>query len=343
MLRFSNLFLFKLLIGRRKPATVKTIKINEKIKSIIQDTDKEITLDNIGIFGDEINKQIEILNKYKNQKFQNIELNSENIFIWGDIHCDYNSLKTSFLKIINNNEINLGNAYIIFLGDYIDRGTLPLQTLLFLLKIKNLFKDKCILLKGNHEILETNGSGMYISEVTPAETVDFLYEYLKSETVNKICTFLTNLPYCLIIKIKSEKLFFVHGGIPPNRYLDTFNLESLISGTEKTEETILKTLLWGDPVNFPFKYNDIDTRFQFGEKQFTDFMKKNGLSVLIRSHEPIENGYKYMYDNKLLTIFSTGGEDNEDSGYNGTVKNPVFFEISENCKFITHIIFDNKS
>jgi hypothetical protein len=58
-------------------------------------------------------------------------------------------------------------------------------------------------------------------------------------------------------------------------------------------------------------------------------MKKNGYDFLIRSHEYVENGFRYSFDNRLITLFSTGGEKNDDSFYSQEVPTPAFAVIKE--------------
>jgi len=42
----------------------------------------------------------------------------------------------------------------------------------------------------------------------------------------------------------------------------------------------------------------------FGEKPLKEFLEKNGFDYLIRTHQLQKEGYRYVFDNKVLTIFS---------------------------------------
>ena len=46
------------------------------------------------------------------------------------------------------------------------------------------------------------------------------------------------------------------------------------------------------------------TGTQLGPDVTEDFLKTNGLELLIRSHEVKENGYDLMHNGKCITIFS---------------------------------------
>lgn len=66
----------------------------------------------------------------------------------GDIHGCYHTL----LKLLLQVEYQEGIDRIIFLGDYIDRGLKSYEVVSFLIELeKNVGKDMCICLMGNHE------------------------------------------------------------------------------------------------------------------------------------------------------------------------------------------------
>lgn len=51
-----------------------------------------------------------------------------------------------------------------------------------------------------------------------------------------------------------------------------------------------------------------ETEFvEFGEEAFAEFMDQIRAKVMIRSHEPEESGAKIMFNGRLVTIFSNGG------------------------------------
>ena len=51
-------------------------------------------------------------------------------------------------------------------------------------------------------------------------------------------------------------------------------------------------------------------------------MVANKIDRIFRSHEPVQNGIEAFYDNRLYTVFSTGGTKNQVTGY-PDVENPV--------------------
>ena len=58
--------------------------------------------------------------------------------------------------------------------------------------------------------------------------------------------------------------------------------------------------------------------------------------MIIRSHELVDNGYKYQFNNKLLTVFSA-------PNYGGRVGNTgSILKIDENSKFNFITIHEHK-
>jgi hypothetical protein len=65
----------------------------------------------------------------------------------------------------------------------------------------------------------------------------------------------------------------------------------------------------------PVEMQRMNPRFNFGRRQFSAFMQRTGMDVLVRGHEQIERGFEVFYDfgdRMLLDLFSAGGFDNDD-------------------------------
>ena len=62
---------------------------------------------------------------------------------------------------------------------------------------------------------------------------------------------------------------------------------------------------------FTESFRGKDIKF-FGKDVFTDFMRENKLDYLIRAHERFPEGYKWFFNKRLLSIFSS-------ANYRGTV------------------------
>ncbi|MBY9013290.1 MAG: hypothetical protein KGD70_13030, partial [Candidatus Lokiarchaeota archaeon] len=92
----------------------------------------------------------------------------------------------------------------------------------------------------------------------------------------------------------------------------------------ESESKSLMQLMWNDPKSnlkgFSDSFRGPDIK-NFGEDVFNVFMKINKLKYLIRSHELFSEGFKWFFNKRLLSIFSSGN-------YRG--KNPASYAIIKN-------------
>lgn len=98
----------------------------------------------------------------------------------------------------------------------------------------------------------------------------------------------------------------MHGGISPNiEHLDSIRTIDRFEEVPN-QKCAFSDILWSDPSE------DIDTIEEnprgagvlFGEKLVSQFLHKNGVSSIFRSHQLAMNGYHYSYNNKVTTIWS---------------------------------------
>ncbi len=178
---------------------------------------------------------------------------------------------------------------ILYLGDYVDRGSRQLETLAFVLHLKMERPDKVVLLRGNHETERMNRSYGFYRTVAARYSIDLFRE---------IVSLYEKLPIAAVVR---NEYFMAHGGIAKGvKELDQ------IGGLDHQDERY-KEFFWNDPSE------DIETfepNFQrgayhlYGEKAVKDFLQENDLSRMIRAHEVQEKGYRYYFDKRLLSIFS---------------------------------------
>ena len=258
------------------------------------------------------------------------EKDDKRLVIIGDTHCDFNSLAALFDKLSLSAYDYFDNATFIFLGDYLDRGNILFEYLMLLVGFKKLLGDRCIFMKGNHELIEYNeASGKLESMVRPADTCPTLNSYCGTdkEFLAKFADYFSNLPYYILLKTAKGTDLLVHGGIPRDAIIDKCTIshdtgEMLIDGDDRIREMALDNMIWADPRPDRFKLQGGGSRFEFGYEQFERFVVANKIDRIFRSHEPVKNGIEAFYYNRLYTVFSTGGTKNQVTGY-PDVENPV--------------------
>lgn len=274
------------------------------------------------------------------------------VVVIGDIHCDYKSLAAILFKLSVSEYDYFEKAYFVFLGDYLDRGSTLLEPLLLLMDLQRILDRRMIMLRGNHELIRYNELTQQLeSSVIPQESAPTLNEYCgtNKEFLSKFGFFYKTLPTYVYLKAGDDNILLTHGSIPRQDFVNSFrfnqddgsivfesefllheNLEiekmvfddSLRTKTTKLNadlllhrNQILYDMIWGDPKENDINYRQSRGRFNFGKPQFEEYANKNRISRLFRSHEPVDFGFKAFFDNRLFTIFSTGGSQNEQSGY----------------------------
>ncbi len=223
----------------------------------------------------------------KEEKFLILERDSYTIV--GDLHGDFKSLE----YILNNSKSNK----IIFLGDYIDRGEEQLETIISLFLLKQNYPENVFLLRGNHEPI----IGL---EPHPHDFPLHLSRYEKWISLYKeFLDIFQELPYAAYVK---NSAILLHGGPPINLkdniidYFEVFN----------PSKNLLEQILWNDPSDEIDMYeeNPRGAGYLFGWRITEHALKITGTKIIVRAHEPCDNGYKFNHGGKVLTIFSRKGK-----------------------------------
>lgn len=178
---------------------------------------------------------------------------------------------------------------MIFLGDYIDRGRRQLENLAYVLDLKLERPDDVVLLRGNHETQRMNTGYGFLRVVR---------SYYSQELYEEISNLYRKLPISSVIH---ENRFLVHGGIPEGvEKVD--EIDKLSVEDQRYEE-----MMWNDPQEGldSFSFNRLRGGYKvFGRGAVDDFLESNCLSGIIRAHQCFPDGYKYFFDERLLTVFS---------------------------------------
>jgi len=151
----------------------------------------------------------------------------------GDIHGNYNRLMSLWKKINYNDE----EDFLIFLGDYIDRGKDSIKVLEFIMDLKQNNKNiHCLF--GNHELMfmdyyDHNGltNNVYEDWIRRCNGGDITLEQFQSYMIkdnvkmNKIIDFIYNLD---VYNEDIDEFFFVHAGIDPTKDIHQQSLFDLV-------------------------------------------------------------------------------------------------------------------
>jgi len=221
--------------------------------------------------------------------------------ICGDIHGQFSDL----LKLFNIGGDPATTRYL-FLGDFVDRGKNSVETICLILALKCRFPLTFFLIRGNHELAPINRVFGFFNEVERRfKNGNSLKLYLKFNEV------FNHMPLAAVI---DGNAFCCHGGLSP--LLKSLNCIRAIQRPVLPRMTGLASdLLWSDPddedVTEWERQDDPDSNpkhrgigYLWGIDAHEKFLKRNKLKLLIRAHECVDDGYRWMFGRQLVTIFS---------------------------------------
>lgn len=219
-----------------------------------------------------------------------LELSSP-ITICGDIHGQLYDLFELFDKATEGRGI--GDQKFLFMGDYVDRGFFSVETFAYLCCLKLKYKDQFYLLRGNHECRQVN------------QTYGFYHESVLNyghSGIWSLCNEVFDLlPMAALI---DGRVFSVHGGLSPKITLIE-SIALLKRQVDLPSTGPLCDLCWSDPGDTDNWYeNQRGAGWLFGAPQVKEFCHQNGLDFITRSHQLAMEGFKWFFDQQLVTVWS---------------------------------------
>lgn len=219
----------------------------------------------------------------------------------------------------NNLILNPLNRHILFNGDIIDRGEMSLELLLLILSLKLFASDMVHINRGNHE------DGVISKEYGYKKSIDIAYINEQSKVIFDLSQELFDvLPLATVIY---DQVIVLHGGLPRFSNI-TLNMIKEFPRKEfkrwvkdSFNNTCMIDILWSDP----FPDNELDEHVkqlpQNTEKIFyfdnpyrgsiyytrhllEEFLTRNNLKLVVRSHEAVCSGFDIHHQGQLLTLFS---------------------------------------
>ena len=220
--------------------------------------------------------------------------------IVGDLHGDLKSLvhileDSKFLSKARSG----GDVLLIFLGDYGDRGTHSPEVYYVILKLKEMFPERVILMKGNHE----GPSDLLASPHELPIQMKNKFGNKGSEAYLKLRELFNHLYTGVIIE---DRYVLLHGGAPSQA---TTVKDIAYAHETHPRERHLEEILWSDPWN-GIKGTIASPRGAgrlFGEDVTKRLLTMLNVKALIRGHQSCPDGYKTDHSQKVLTLFSRKG------------------------------------
>eukprot|EP00760_Papus_ankaliazontas_P035069 PhM_4_TR7605/c1_g1_i1/m.49382/K04460/PPP5C; serine/threonine-protein phosphatase 5 len=213
----------------------------------------------------------------------------EEITVCGDIHGQFYDLRNIF-KI--NGVPSTTNRYL-FNGDVVDRGSYSVECFLTMMAYKILYPKHFFLSRGNHEGLNLNKVYGFEGEMVQKysrELFDLSHDVFRA------------LPLAHTI---NRKVFTVHGGLFSRDGVTIDEINKVSRSRDIPEDGLMCEMLWSDPQPLRGRApNKRGVGVAFGPDVTEEFLKTNGLDLVVRSHEVKDDGYVVEHDGKCITVFS---------------------------------------
>eukprot|EP00931_Biecheleriopsis_adriatica_P020780 TRINITY_DN13787_c0_g1_i4.p1 TRINITY_DN13787_c0_g1~~TRINITY_DN13787_c0_g1_i4.p1 ORF type:complete len:834 (-),score=140.20 TRINITY_DN13787_c0_g1_i4:59-2560(-) len=239
------------------------------------------------------------------------------IKVYGDIHGQFLDLMRLFARYkapTDGEGGDIDSMDYLFLGDFVDRGAFSLETvcLLFALKVK--YPQQIHLIRGNHEDPTINAIYGFRDECRRRlnEEPDD-----PESCWNKFNIAFEWLPLGAIIE---DKILCVHGGIggSVNTVAEVNSMQRPLTVAQIPQtsfEQRITDLLWSDPsdndsiagvtLNETRDPDGTGRIVKFGPDRVESFLEKNKpLSMIIRAHECVMDGFERFANGRLITVFS---------------------------------------
>ncbi|MGQ9647558.1 MAG: metallophosphoesterase family protein [Thermodesulfobacteriota bacterium] len=172
---------------------------------------------------------------------------------------------------------------VVFLGDYVDRGSQSEENIHFLLQLKLKHPEDVFLLAGNHE-------GYMVKEFYPVS----FWRSLSQKEREAYGTLFSKFP---LAATSSNGILALHGALPDLETLEDF--KGIAWGDENWNR-----IVWGDFLEMDIEETeDWGGRPQYGRPYFERLMQQYRKQVLIRSHQP--HAPPLMFQNRCITIFTS--------------------------------------
>jgi len=211
------------------------------------------------------------------------------VTICGDIHGQFHDLMELFKIAGKPPDVNY-----LFLGDYVDRGYFSVETVTLLIAMKVKYTDRMTILRGNHESRSLT------------QVYGFYDECSRKYGTPNVWKTLTDLfDFLPLTALVENQIFCMHGGLSPN-LLTLDAVRTINRRQDVPQEGEMCDLLWSDPDEDVVGWgrSPRGAGYTFGKDISMEFNRTNGLKLVARAHQMVEEGFKPGHDSNIVTVFS---------------------------------------
>mmetsp|Transcript_116371 Transcript_116371/g.336116 ORF Transcript_116371/g.336116 Transcript_116371/m.336116 type:complete len:742 (+) Transcript_116371:81-2306(+) len=240
--------------------------------------------------------------------------------VFGDIHGQFRDLLMMFQQFGFPFHCggDIQTTSYVFNGDFVDRGEHQLEVIAILFALKAIYPAHAFLVRGNHEFRDMselpsgNAFKKHVRWRLPTQWPS-VYEAVHS-------TF-DWLPFAAQV---GGRVLVLHGGLGDGSW-GLKDLERIQRPIKHVSNSFVLDVVWSDPsdsdhVMYKGVHENPDRGDEkvhlFGPDVTEEFCKREGLNIIIRSHQYVPQGYKVMHGGHMITLFSARnyvGQDENDS------------------------------
>ena len=236
--------------------------------------------------------------------------------IFGDIHGQLRDLLLAFREFGGpfNCTGDIEFCQYIFNGDWVDRGSHQMETVLLLMALKARYPKSIWLVRGNHESIEMNkamsarGHRGFDEDIAAKVSKESGFA---NDIFLKTHQSFSYLPMACVV---DGAIVVLHGGIGDGRWsLDELaSVPRPIRDVDVAQSNLLTQVLWSDPDEAGDKPNARGVHenprgssiLAFGPDITMDFCERNRVRMIVRSHEYVPEGFRWAHGGRLLTVFT---------------------------------------
>ncbi|SCU83954.1 LAFA_0D07008g1_1 [Lachancea sp. 'fantastica'] len=211
------------------------------------------------------------------------------ISVCGDTHGQFYDVLNIFRKF---GKVDSKHSYL-FNGDFVDRGSWSCEVAILFYCLKILFPSNMFINRGNHETDNMNKIYGFEDECK--------YKY-SQRIFEMFSRSFEALPLATVI---NDKYLVMHGGLSADSSVSLKDYKGIDRFSQPPREGPFMELLWSDPqAGKGLGPSERGLGHSFGPDITADFLAKNKLSKIFRSHEVRMGGVLFEHDKKLVTVFS---------------------------------------
>lgn len=237
------------------------------------------------------------------------------VAIHGDLHGDVHSMirfieTCAEREVFNSNDlfkIKDKNFYLLFLGDYVDRGWYGAEVMYTILRLKNENPDNVFMVRGNHEDLNLNGRYGFTQELSK--------KFSCPNLASKINRLYNTLPLAFYLGAGKKNAYNIiqccHGGIEigfdPKPLLENAHLSAGMVLSHVEQETAFKKVCNCDDLRLLENYFKDKPISRLNGFMWNDFIVDPGTNLALSPRDGYRGTiltYGELLTKRLLKIWS---------------------------------------